>query len=252
MLGIFFIVLPSILLIVLPFLPRRFGSQVKQRTETFTAPPVTPRIRSGCRGGNGREIASGSRGRPGGWAAAGAEAAVAPAAAPYWQQPASFNPPPLNPRPSSPPLLNLHLRLSGGLFAFISSVLLIATLATVAAIRLDAPEAVSNGLPNADTKEVVTGEVFQNDANWENLSRQLMVTAASLLAVGSLATMIVARRGTSLFHVIRGLLGVGGLILAICVITAKFKPAPVWRGGRQSQGEPQPAGRGRVCERVSA
>ena len=290
MIGVFWIVFPALLFIVLPFLPRRFG------------PPPLPKVYAGQDSPHNRGGALGlamlwfcgaagihrfyvgkvgtgilwlltggllgigqlidvilictgqftdSEGRvlrlwdkPGGSATAKAAGSTTTASTPPPIPPlyAIFDqafapvkemlaargdaPPPAT--FTAPCAADPSRAVTGGFLSVITTFLVILTLVISLAIGLDLPSAVASGLPDAQTAADIRRTLFGDSQMWQLIVTQLLWAAGSILAVITLLMMMAARRRTSFFHILRGLLGIAGLLFATFVLTAHFNAAHVW------------------------
>ena len=101
------------------------------------------------------------------------------------------------------------------------------------AIALDLPRAVAMGLPDPNTARQIREAFFGDFPNWPRLMQQILGAVALVLGTLAIGTMILSRRKTTILHALRGIAGIGGLLLAIALLTVDFRSEQTW--GQVSQ-----------------
>jgi hypothetical protein len=119
-------------------------------------------------------------------------------------------------------------RITGGLFSALSALLVLVTLVVALSIGLDLPQAIALDLPDHRVAADIRRHLFGDFQNWPELARQLLYGVATLLTMLAVGFTMLARRHTSFFHILRGMIGIAGLILAITVLTSDFNAQYVW------------------------
>jgi hypothetical protein len=137
----------------------------------------------------------------------------------------SWTPPPV---PAMPPAPVFAPMSTGGFASGIAALLVFATVIVALAIGFDLPQAVTNQLPNPQVSQQIQQAVFSHSRMWENVVTESLWAVVVVLATISVGMMMAARRGTSAVHIFRGLLGIGGLLWAVTMLTSTFHKSHGW------------------------
>ncbi len=116
-----------------------------------------------------------------------------------------------------------HLR---GLASAVSVLLLFLAFALGLAASLSLPRAFEAGLPEPQATAAFA-EAFDGYAGWPGLLQKVLVFAALLPGSVAVVIMLSVRRHGGGWHMLRGLFGVGLLVLAVVVVRAQFDGS-VW------------------------
>jgi Protein kinase domain/TM2 domain len=119
-------------------------------------------------------------------------------------------------------------RSGGGLASVFATLFTIGAIVSILAVGLDFPGAIMLNLPNAGIAREIHGNIFPGESNWPILMSQLLRVSAVLFGVLAAGFTMLARRNTTLPHVLRGLLGVAGLLKAVAALTSGFQAQTVW------------------------
>ncbi|HEX3356441.1 MAG TPA: TM2 domain-containing protein, partial [Tepidisphaeraceae bacterium] len=125
-------------------------------------------------------------------------------------------------------------RVSGGLASLFATVFTIGAIVAILAVGLDFATAIDNHLPNASIAQEIHGNFFAGYDRWTDLMHQLLFGLAILLGILAAGFTMLARRNTTLPHVLRGLIGVVGLFKAATALTNQFNAQAVWSSVAQS------------------
>ncbi len=119
-------------------------------------------------------------------------------------------------------------RSGGGLASVFATLFTIGAIVSILAVGLDLPTAIMLNLPNAGIAREIHGNIFPGDSNWPILTSQLLRVSAVLFGVLAIGFTMLARRNTTLLHVLRGLIGVAGLLKAASALTSRFEAHAIW------------------------
>jgi hypothetical protein len=116
---------------------------------------------------------------------------------------------------------------TGGLFSAVAALLLLLTLVVALAIGLNIPAAIAVGLPDATVAHNFSRDFFGDFQGWPLLMVQILWGVATFLTILSIGMLMLARRHTTVPHLLRGFVGVAGLLAAVVVLCAGFS-GQVW------------------------
>jgi hypothetical protein len=85
------------------------------------------------------------------------------------------------------------------------------------------------GVPTADVKRDLETSIFRDFDDWPRLMRQAGMLTLGILLVVALPLLVFARRHFGGFHMVRGTLGVGGLMLAMLPLSGAFQRQGGWK-----------------------
>ena len=99
------------------------------------------------------------------------------------------------------------------IFAFIGNVSLLAALVCGAFVALHTPGLIAAGLPDPDLAREL--DKFFGYRNWPGLLETIGIWVTGVFVVVAATFIILARRKTSFFHIIRAVLGIGCLLISL-------------------------------------
>ena len=132
--------------------------------------------------------------------------------------------------PVLPPIPPIRMPRSsgGGLASGIAALLLLLTVVFALGVGFDLPLAVANDLPNGHVAHDIRRAVFDHSPMWQVLVTKLLWATLIVLGTVSVGMMMAARRRSSTLHILRGLLGIGGLLWAVAMLTSTFHKDQGW------------------------
>ncbi len=132
---------------------------------------------------------------------------------------------------SRPPIvLSADFNFRGIFSALAGLFIFVATLAALA-LAVDVPGMLHAGVPTPEVKQDLEADFFSAIPDqWPQLMRQAGMLAVGILVVASLTMLMFARRSFGVMHMLRGVVGVMGLLLAMVPLSQAFQRQGGWIG----------------------
>ena len=148
-------------------------------------------------------------------------------------EPETFARPPARPHAApAPPAtrdLAIELNLRGLLSALAGVLLFIATLLALG-LAIDVPGMLYNGVPTADIKRELEANAFANfPDDWPHLLRKMAAVCVGVVMLLALTIQAFARQRGGVVHMIRGIVGAVGLIVAMLPLAKAVSAHAPWR-----------------------
>jgi hypothetical protein len=116
----------------------------------------------------------------------------------------------------------------GGAAGFAATLLVLAALLLSVALAIDVPGMLAAGLPDPRIGNELARDVFAGSVNWPTLMRGMMWAAVSLLLSIGVTGVIFSRRRGGGAHMIRGVVGVLGVLLSLYPIFLAVTHSRLW------------------------
>src|SRR5262249_38736202 len=117
---------------------------------------------------------------------------------------------------------------ANGLLSALAGLLIFAGTVFALALALDLPNAVSEGVFSTSAPDQIRRDVFNDYADWPSLAKKVGVLLVAITVLAGAATMVFARSRSGSCHQLTGLMGIGGLMLAIYILAGSFHSGGIW------------------------
>jgi hypothetical protein len=115
-----------------------------------------------------------------------------------------------------------------GLLSALAGLLIFVGIALGAATALDLPRAVQAGVFGPQAAVDIRDDVFGGYEAWPSLAQRVGMMIMSLTLLIAVVVQIFARRPCGVSHQLRGVLGTGGLLLAVFALGDAFRAQTAW------------------------
>jgi hypothetical protein len=119
-------------------------------------------------------------------------------------------------------------RHAAGLLSALAGLLIFVGIALSLALALDVHGAAAAGVFGHDVAKHIQRDIFDSYAEWPNLVQRLGVIAVAIFVLTACVVLMTARRTAGVGHMIRGVLGLAGLVCAVSMFGASFHDLQAW------------------------
>ena len=116
-----------------------------------------------------------------------------------------------------------------GIYSALAGLLIFTAMLVALGLAIDVPGMLHAGVPTADVKRDLETSVFRDFDDWPRLMRQAAMLTLGILLVVALPLLMFARRNFGGVHMVRGTLGVEGLMLAMLPLSGAFQRQGGWK-----------------------
>jgi hypothetical protein len=114
-----------------------------------------------------------------------------------------------------------------GLVVLIIFLLMLASVLTGLSVALDVPAMLAAGVLDPSLAQELNEQTFGNYPKWPQLINRITVSVMFILMVTAVIMLLIARRSSGVLHMLRGVVGAGGLLFALLPL-AKSTGGQFW------------------------